>query len=272
VSWTAVARKDFLDAVRSRALWLLVVLFVGLLVLIAYGAQLDGETDVVQFIEFTAEGFALFVPLVAVVVGYKSVVDERASGTVALALSFPHSRLEFVLGKFAGRSLVLAVPVLVGMATASALVVVLYDSVPVLEYMLFVVLNVALGLAFLAIALALSMSTTGSRRVTAGAFGAYVLLAVLWSDVIQALLLVLWRFQAEVLIDRPEWSLFVQLASPVESYNRLVTALFDSGLGATYTGPDAPWFVDAWVAALVLVGWIVLSLGVGYAVFRRADL
>lgn len=271
MDWHAIARKDFLDSVRSRALWVLVALFVGLLALIAYGAQL-GEGTVDEFIEFTAVAFALFVPLVAVVLGYKAVVTERESGTIALALSFPHTRLEFVVGKFVGRSLVLAIPVLVGMVVASALVVVLYDSFPLVEYLLFVLLNVALGLAFLGIALGLSMSTTSSRRVTAGAFGAYIVLGVLWGDLVEAVLLVLWRFQPEVLADRPDWSLFVQLASPAESYNRLVTALFDSGPGAAYTGAGAPWFVDAWVAVLLLPAWVVLTVGLGYLVFRRADL
>lgn len=272
MSWRAIARKDFLDSVRSRTLWALVALFVGLLALIAYAAQLTGETDVTQFVGFTSEAFALFVPLVSVVLGYKSVVDERESGTIALALSFPHTRAEFVAGKFAGRSLVLAIPVLVGMLVASALVVVLYDSVPVFEYLVFTVLSVVLGISFLAIAIGLSMLTTSGRRVTAGAFGAYIVLGVLWSELIDALVLVLWRFDATILASPPEWATFAQLVSPVESYHRLVAAVFDIGPGTAYTTPGSPWFVDAWVAALLLFGWVLLALGVGYLRFARSDL
>lgn len=272
MNWRAVARKDFLDAVRSRTLWALVALFVLLLLGIAYVAQLGGERDVIQFIEFTTLAFALFVPLVAIVLGYKSVVDERESGTIALALSFPHTRLDFVLGKFAGRSLVLAIPVLVGMVVASVLVVFLYESLPVGRYLLFTVLNVLLGLAFLAIALGLSMSTPSSRRVTAGAFGAYIVLATLWSDLVDAIMLILWRFDASIVVNPPDWLLFVQMASPAEAYYRLVIALFDFGVEAAYTAPDAPWFVDSWVAVLVLAGWVALPLALGYLRFARADL
>jgi len=272
MSWQAVARKDFLDAVRSRTLWILVVIFVGLLGLIAYGAQTIEDADLTQFIEFTAEGFALFVPLVAIVLGYKSIIDERESGSIAITLSFPHSRRDMVIGKFLGRSTVLAIPVVVGLLVASGLVVVLYDSFPLAGYLLFAVVNVALGLAFLAIAVALSMSTTASRRVTAGAFGVYLVLAVLWSELVDTFVVLLWRFRPEALADPPGWSMLLKLSSPVESYNRLVTTLFESAAGSAYTGPSAPWFVDSWVAVLLLVAWVVVPLGLGYLRFDSADL
>lgn len=272
MNWRAIARKDFLDAVRAKTLWGLVVVFVGILGAIAYGAQLVDDAGVTQFIDFTASGFTLFVPLVAVVLGYKAIVDERESGTIAIALSFPHTRRDMVVGKFVGRSLVLAIPVVVGLLVASVLVVFFYDSFPVLRYLLFAVVNVALGLAFLGIAVGLSMSTMSSRRVTAGAFGAYVLLGVLWSQLIDVLLVALWRFQPEALVDPPDWSILLRLSSPVESYDRLVTALFDSFAGGAYTAPDAPWFVDWWVAILLLLGWMVVPLWLGYLRFERADI
>lgn len=271
MSWRAVARKDFLDAVRSKTLWGLLVLFVGYLAVITYVSH-GNETELLQFIEFTASGFVLFVPLVSIILGYKSIVDERESGTIALLLSFPHTRLDMVLGKFLGRSAVLAIPVVVGLLGASGVIVVLFDSFPLVEYALFAVLSVALGLAFLAIAIGLSMSTTSSRRVTAGAFGAYIVLGVLWRQLIDAILFVLWRFDTAVLSDPPEWALFVQLASPMESFNRVLAALFDLDAAATYTTASAPWFVNAWVAVLLLVGWVAVSLGVGYVQFSRVDL
>lgn len=272
MNWRPIARKDFLDAVRSRTLWGLLVVFVGLLLVITYVGQLGDGSELEQFIEFTAGGFALFVPLVSIVLGYKAVVDERESGTIALLLSFPHTRLDMVVGKFVGRSIVLAIPVFVGLVVASGAIVFLYDSFPLIRYLLFAVLSVLLGLAFLAIAVGLSMSTTSSRRVTTGAFGAYILLGVLWTSVIDVLLLVLWRFEPTITASPPDWALFVQMASPVESFNRLVTALFDISAGASYAADGAPWFTDAWVAVLVLVGWVAVSLGLGYLKFAHTDL
>ncbi|MFC7059444.1 ABC transporter permease [Halovenus salina] len=196
MSWVAIARKDFLDAARSKTLWGLLVLFVGYLGIITYLSQ-GQDAELLQFIELTAAGFVLFVPLVSIILGYKAIVDERESGTIALLLSLPHTRREMVLGKLVGRSVVLAIPVLVGLLGASAVIAVLFDSFPVVEYLLFALLSVLLGVAFLGIAIGLSMSTTSNRRVTTGAFGAYVVLGILWQDVVNAILLLLWRFDSE---------------------------------------------------------------------------
>ncbi|SDJ30295.1 ABC-2 type transport system permease protein [Halovenus aranensis] len=271
MSWTAIARKDFLDAARSKTLWGLLVLFVGYLGVITYLSQ-GQDAELLQFIELTAAGFVLFVPLVSIILGYKAIVDERESGTIALLLSLPHTRREMVFGKLVGRSAVLAIPVLVGLLGASVVIAVLFDSFPVVEYLLFALLSVGLGVAFLGIAIGLSMSTTSNRRVTTGAFGAYVALGVLWKNLIDAILLLLWRFDSEPLSDPPEWAVLVQLASPMESFERVTAALFDIDIASAYTGAGAPWVADAWVAVLLLVGWIVLPLAVGYARFSRVDL
>ncbi|WP_049926496.1 ABC transporter permease [Halopiger goleimassiliensis] len=269
---SAVVRKDFRDSLRSRTLWVLIVAFALLLSLTAYASQLGEGATVTEFVDLTAETFGLLVPLVGIVLGYKSIVDERESGTIALALSVPTSRWAFVSGKFLGRSLVLALPVLIGMVVTVGVVIVLYDQVPLGRYLLFAALNVLYGLAFLSIALALSTSLATGRRVTTGAFGAYVLLVMFWSELVDLTVLVLWRFDFAILANRPDWSWLLELASPAESYDRLVTALFDSDRGAAYAVADAPWYVDWWVAVVLLVGWVVLPLVVGYARFRRAEL
>ncbi|MFC7074174.1 ABC transporter permease [Halovenus rubra] len=271
MSWRAVARKDFLDATRSKMLWGLLVVFIGYLGIVSYLSQ-GGDAELLEFIELTAQGFVLFVPLVSIILGYKSIIDERESGTIALLLSLPHSRRDMVVGKFVGRTVVLAIPVLVSLLGASAVIVLLFDSFPVIDYVLFALLSVALGAAFLGISVGLSMSTTVNRRVTAGAFGAYVVLGVLWKQIMDAMLVILWRFENGVLVDRPAWAMFVQMASPMESFDRLTAALFDLDIATAYTAADAPWVVDAWVAVLVLVGWVVLPLGIGYIRFSIADL
>ena len=140
--------------------------------------------------------------------------------------------------------------------------------------LLFAGLNLLYGGAFLGLALGLSMGLSSGRRVTAAAFGVYVVFVMLWELLVEAFVLVLWRFDGGILLpgNLPDWAFFVRMASPSESYERLVTALFDSEVGAFYTLPDAPWFVDAPVAVLVLLAWVFLPLWLGYLRFRRVDL
>lgn len=272
MTWHAIARKDFRDALRSKTIWLLFGGFVVLFLGITYAAWREADAAFLEFVDLTAAVFGLLLPLVSITLGYKAVIAERESGSLALTLSFPHARWELVVGKFIGRSAVLAPPVVVGMVVAGAFIVFQYDTFPVGRYLLFAGLNVLYGLAFLGLALCLSMSTVSSRRVTAGAFGGYVLLVVLWADLVELLVLVLWRFDAAILLRIPDWALFAQLLSPVEAYSRLITALFDSDFGGAYAGSNVPWFVDAWVALVVLVGWVTIPVALGYLRFKNTDL
>lgn len=61
---------------------------------------------------------SLFVPLVALVLGYDAIVGERERNTLGLLLSLPGSRVEIVAAKYFGRALGLIVAVSVGMGAA----------------------------------------------------------------------------------------------------------------------------------------------------------
>jgi Cu-processing system permease protein len=61
---------------------------------------------------------SLFVPLVALALGYDAIVGERERNTLGLLLSLPVSRGEVVLAKFLGRGLALTIAVLVGLGAA----------------------------------------------------------------------------------------------------------------------------------------------------------
>lgn len=274
MSWRAIARKDVRDAARSRAIWLIVGAF--LLAFLAPALALPSVVapDADGFVGFTQVVVTVFVPLVSIALGYKSVVGERDSGSIKLLLSFPHTRRDLAVGKFVGRSVVFAVPLFVVMVAAGTVVAVLVGGLPALRYGALVLATLAFGLAFLGLTLGLSMVTTSNRRVTFGAIGAYVLFGMLWDGLIQTLVLGLFRFMDPSILlgNLPDWALFVRFLGPVEAYDRLVEALFDVGAATGYAGPDAPWYVAAWVAPLVLVAWMVVPVAIGYRRFDRSDL
>lgn len=273
MSWQAIARKDLRDAIRSRTLWLTVGAFLLVLFVPVLAFPSAAAPSVEGFVGFTVDVVGLFVPLVSILLGYKAVVGERESGSIKLLLSAPHSRLDLAIGKFVGRSVVFALALLVGMLAAGLAVIVQLGTLPVARYVALVLATLAFGLAFLALTLGLSMATPSSRRVTGAAIGAYIAFAMLWDALIRATVLVLFRFiEPQVVFDLPDWALFLKFLAPVEAYNRLVDALFDVGAASAFTGADAPWVVAAWMAPLVLLGWTVVPLGLGYVRFAVADL
>lgn len=273
MGWRAIARKDIQDASRSRSLWIVIVLFLVLTLAYMLGSAIVLENTLSETIDGLAGMLAILLPVIAILLGYKSVAHERINGSIVLLLSFPHSRRDLVIGKYIGRSVVLIVPAILALALAGVAGSVLFDSVRELVwYPWFVLVTALYGLSFLSIALAISMSSTTDRRITLGAFGAYLLLVSFWDNIVTAIVVVLFRFDFDVLFAMPDWSQLATLLKPSEAYYRLLHLGFELERGTGFLASDAPWYVDWWVALLILGCWIGVPLVLGYRRFTKVDL
>ncbi|PSP79272.1 hypothetical protein BRC88_09175 [Halobacteriales archaeon QS_4_69_225] len=129
MSVLAVAEKDFRDAVRSRLMIVVAVMFVALTgggVLLATTAGGEASLGILGAIGALRSGTAIFVPIIALGIAYRAIAGEQASGSLKLLLSLPNSRLDVVLGKFLGRAAVVTVAIVIGfvsMLLAAALTV-----------------------------------------------------------------------------------------------------------------------------------------------------
>lgn len=272
MSWRAVARKDVRDAGRAKSVWLLVAVFLVLFVGLAYAVPELGATEFDAFVSVAGSVVGLLLPLIGIVLGYKAVITERESGSMALLLSMPHSRRDVVVGKFVGRSIVLAVPTLIGLVAAAPVVLLRYDSLEPLQYLGFALLTLLYGLAFLGISIGLSASTTVSRRVTGGAFAAYVGLVMFWTSFVDLVVVILFRFQPSALASPPSWVPFAKLLDPGTAYSYLLADGIGSGVDPPLATLDEQWFTSPVVALALLLAWIVLPLAIGYRRFDRTDL
>jgi ABC-2 type transport system permease protein len=272
VTWRDVATRDLRDASRSVGIWIVgglqILLFVGVAVVefvlddASFPAYVDSLTGVV----------GVTIPLVAILLGYKSILAERTGGQLRLALSVPHSRRDVAIGKLVGRSVVFTVPTAVALCLAGGVSVVLADGgVPWLWLPWFAGVTVLYGVAFVGLAVGVSLSTATGRRVTVGAVGAYLATVVLWEDLHTAMLLILHRFDTAVASDMPGWALFVRLAAPSESFDLLVRTGFAVDRAGRYVDSGVAYV--AWPAALgLLVAWTFVPVALGYLRFRTADL
>ncbi|WP_276257929.1 ABC transporter permease subunit [Haloglomus litoreum] len=272
MSWQAIARKDIRDAVRSRGVQVLFLLLGVLSVGYAVAHTYLGENTFPAFLGGLTRLLAVALPVLAILVGYKSVSHERAGGSLFLTLSFPHSRWDYLVGKVVGRSVVLLAPTLVALAAAGVAGAFRYGTQGVVLYPWFLVATGLYGLAFVGLAVGLSMSTTVDRRITLGAFGGYVAFVTFWDGVHSLTMLVLHRFDGGVLSNLPDWALLFRLLGPAESYRRLVRAGFDVDLASLYVGDGTPVYVDWWMGVFLLAVWFVAPLVLGYRRFDAADL
>jgi ABC-2 type transport system permease protein len=299
MTWQAVARKDFQDAVRSRWIWVLSALFVALfagsaaLRFVLGGGNASAQQNsgiVVLFVRFMVEGAALLVPLIAVVVGYAAIVGERESGTLKLLLSLPHSRVDVVTGKVLGRSAVMALPVLVGFLIAGLVLLPAADGFALGTFVGFALLTVLLAVVFVGIAVGISAAANTGRQAVVGAVGAYVLSTTLWGPVTGQV--AGWAKDLLSLSETAkfEFQLFLKLLNPVAAYKTLVFSfipgvpavdariqlfsffLFPPAGAQEALGDSIPvYFSDPFVLVFLLF-WLFVPIGVGALVFERADL
>lgn len=283
----AVAKKDFRDAVQSRALWALVAVFV-LLSLVSSYAYVEvpemfgspGGATFAGLLFFTVGLTGLFVPLAAIVVCYKSVAGERELGSIKLLLSLPTDRLNVFAGKVAGRAAVLAfglsVGLLVGLGFGSALI----GEIDVVALLVFVLLTLAFAAVYAAIVVSLSATTGSTTRATTLALGFFAVFELFWDAVPIGVLYVVEGFSMPTTI--PNWVFLVTQISPSSAYLSGIIALLpdlaaatgaevEAGVDVGTTGTESLYTMPE-VGLVVLALWVFLAVLLGHYRFARADL
>jgi len=291
---TQVARKDFEDAVRSKMVWGIIGVFVGFMgfvMLAALSATEGADAPGNAALGLTAQLSQLFVPLVALVVGYMAVVGERRSGSLRVLLTYPHSRRDIVFGKLLGRSVVIAIALGVG-ATLSLLVATVLVAAPDVGNTGGLVASIILfGVAFTGVAVGISASVGTRGRAMALAIGSLLVFLLVWDAAAAGVYAAVTGSLPGLEVEA--WYFLLKRLSPIGAFravaDRFVSgqlgSLFQVGLeqipqGATPEQrqlsnrvPGAlPFYLTDWFAGLTLAAWGVVPAVFGYVRFRRADI
>jgi len=281
MSLTAVAKKDFRDAIQSRALWALLAVFVLLSSLLSYSytefpASVTGgeRATIGGLIFFTSGIVALFVSLSAIVVCYKSIAGEREIGSIKLLLALPHTRRDVFFGKVLGRAGVLAAALAVGLVVGLGIGVVLLGSVDVVALAVFLVMTLVFTVVFAGIVVSISGSTGSTSRATTLAIGFFLVFELLWDAVPLGIVYVTSGFSFPDQF--PDWVFLVTQVPPSTAYSSSLVTLMpeiaeEVGQGTGAEGVDA-FYGTPEIGFLVLAFWLVVPLVVGYYRFDGADL
>ncbi|PSQ45323.1 ABC transporter permease [Halobacteriales archaeon SW_6_65_15] len=296
MTWQAVARKDFRDAVRSKWLWALSFLFVGIFslptILLFYlemgTAPPQGETGTSDaFIYLMKQGTSVLVPLIAIVVAYASITQERESGSLKLLLSLPHSREDVVFGKVLGRAGVLTLPIVIGFVVAGVLILLTSLEFQPANFALFALLTVLLGLVFVGLSVGISAAASTGRRAMVAVTGIFIWFVVLWNSFANQTVNALNKYVGLSTQGEIQTTLFLKLLNPTQAYKTLIDAfLMDSALqsrifmfsffrrqgAAQALGDSLPVFLSDPFVVAYLLAWLFVPVAVGYRIFDSADL
>ena len=188
----ALAGKEFRDRFRNRWVLAVALVFTVFSLLITYfGAAVQGQIGP-RSIELTIASLVSLViyliPLIALLLGFDAIVGERERGSLDLLLALPITRLELLLGKFLGLAGALTLSTVAGFALVALLLFQQFSYAGLYHYLGFVVSSVLLGLAFLSLAMLLSVLARDRTRASGLAIALWFALVLVFDLLLLGLL------------------------------------------------------------------------------------
>ncbi|TKX75223.1 ABC transporter permease [Halorubrum sp. GN11_10-6_MGM] len=260
-----VAVTEYRLAVRSRwalALTGLFVVFGG--VMLTFSGSAVGPGGAERVVASLTSLAAYLVPLAALALGYDAIVGREDEGWLAVVFSLPVRRSEVVVGTYLGRLAVLAGATLLGFGFSGALIVREFGVGSLSAFLGFLGGTVAVGAAFLGVALLLS---TVAREKT-HALGA-ALLAWVWFVLVHDLL----ALGVVAAFELPDAALSALVyANPVSAFRVLVLSGLGTTAGGGFTAVLAGSGLSAGSLSLALVAWCLVPVAVAGVLVRRRRL
>ena len=265
----AIAGKELRDRLRNRWVLAVALVFTVFAAVIAYfgGAQQGAvglrttEATVASLVSLVI----YLIPLIALMLGFDAVVGERERGTLELVLALPVTRLELLLGKYLGLAAALSASTLAGFGLV-ALALGLQAGRDALEpFAGFIGTSVLLGLAFLSLAVLVSV-LAGDRARASGLAIALWFFFVLVFDLLLLGVLVGTGGALGAAADAFPYLLLFNPADVFRILNVFSLEEVKNLYGLTGIVP-AP-LAKPWLMALVMLGWIAAPLAAAAWRFR----
>lgn len=263
-----IAGKEFRDRIRNRWVLAVTVVFTAFALVIAYfGAAQQGAVGF-RSIEVTIASLAslviYLVPLIALILGFDAIVGERERGSLDLLLSMPLTRLELLLGKFLGLSAALACSIVVGFGSVGVLLGTRLPAQAWFHYAGFIVSSVLLGMAFLSLAVTVSVFATDRTRASGSAIALWFFFVLVFDLLLLGALV---ATGGGVAADAFPYLLLLNPADVFRILNIFGLEDVRTMYGLATVFP--PQLANAGVLGGVMLAWIVLPLAIATWRFRQ---
>jgi Cu-processing system permease protein len=256
-----VAAKELRERIRNSWVLAVALVFAAFALLIAYfGAAQQGAVGF-RGIEVTIASLTslviYLVPVIVLILGYDAVAGERERGSLDLLLSLPLTRFELLLGKFMGLAAALAISTLAGFGLAAAAIAYQADITALYHYARFVLSALLMGMAFLSMAVMVSVLAADRARASGAAIALWFFFVLVFDlALLGALVLTGGQVGGEVLP-------YLLLANPADIFrifNIFSMEEVKSLYGLATVMPPA--LANPWVLVAAMLGWIVAPLAI----------
>ncbi|MDE2439614.1 MAG: ABC transporter permease [Betaproteobacteria bacterium] len=256
-----IAGKEFRDRLRNR--WVLAVasVFTLFALVIAYFGSAQQGAVGLRGIDVTIASLVslviYLVPLIALILGYDAIVAERERGSLDLLLSMPITRLEVLLGKFAGLAGALGVATIAGFGLAGLLLFYQLGNAALYHYGGFMLSAFLLSLCFLSLAVMVSVIAEDRMRASGIAIALWFFFVLVY-DLLLLGLLVITEGKASL-----DFFPVLLMLNPADIFRILNIFGFDDvrriyGLATVF--PET--LANPWLLGSALILWIAAPLGV----------
>ena len=254
-----LASKEFRDRLRNRWVLAVALVFAAFSLVITYAGGAQQGTVGLRSLEFTITSLVslviYLVPLIALLLGFDAIVGERERGSLDLLLAYPITRSELLLGKYLGLALALALAMLAGLAAVGGMLVSQFGTRALFHYGGFVASALLMGLAFLSLAVLVSVLAKDRTRASGAAIVLWFLFVLVFDlALLGVLVATAGRYGGEIFP-------YLLLLNPTDVFRILnVFSAEDvrSAYGLVSVVPPVLLRLD--VLSAVMFGWIALPL------------
>jgi Cu-processing system permease protein len=274
----SIAKKEIMDNIRSKWIIIVSVMFALLTLVVSFygsltspGWQNFGMTiaTMLTFVEY-------LIPIIALMLGYATIIGEIERGSMSSLLSLAATRFEIILGKFLGLAAVLAFTTFVGFGIAGLVIAANVSNVNYAEYLIFIGATILYGLIFLSISLFFSTIFKKRSSAIGGAiltwFSFLFIIPIIFTGILVASVGLNSLMSGSI----PGWYYGLELLNPVSVYSYLISlnvvpltqlAAQTSEITITY-----PSFISNWVILPILLIWIGVFFSLAYWRFNKQDI
>jgi Cu-processing system permease protein len=273
----SVAKKEIMDNIRNKWIIIMSLMFAILTVVVSYFGSLtsQGWQDLSLTIVAMMTFVEYLVPIIALMLGYATIIGEIERGSMSALLSLSATRFEIVAGKFLGLASVLALTILIGFGIAGLIIAVNVSDIDFVAYLLFIAMTIMFGIIFLSISLFFSTVFRKRSSAIGGAVFLWFFFLFIIQIIYQGVLIASIGLEKLISGTIPEWYYALELTSPVSVYSYFVSLnvvsldTLTQMSGSTFTYPS---FISNWVLFPILCAWIIVFFVLAVWRFQRQDI